>query len=371
MSEHQRYQRLSAIVPAYRASAYIDAALASIAAQTRPADEVIVVDDGSDDDTTERAARWSAVLPLVILRSDTNRGLGRARHSGIERATGTLIALVDADDYLLPDHFAQLENLWWTHGGIATAQTHRWWPGQTIDAAPSSELFPIPPPDEQYHTILDHNFLSAASLFSRADYHRAGGFSPRRRSEDWELWIHMIRHGATVCAPSGPTMLYRMRPDSLSAGDGCARADIDLIGDLTHTIEPRRQAILRRTLRRRRARVEYLEGLQARWEGDRRTARERWWRALRLDRSLRGGLRPSGSVTLRSLICLAGPWALVQRSDRLRRRGTKMAWARHDDPLSTPQTQSTGRPGDTDAIRPTVPRRSRNRLRVWPSALRS
>lgn len=318
MSVEQRRHILSVIIAAYRSTSFIDAALASIAAQSRAPDEVIVVDDGSDDDTAERAARWSALLPLIVLRSDDNRGLGRARHSGIERATGQLIALVDADDYLLPDHLEQLETLWLQHGGIATARNHRWWPGQAIDATASTDRFPIPSPDDQYRAILDHNFLNSAGLFSRADYEHAGGFSARRRSEDWELWIHMIRHGATVSAPHGPTMLYRIRPDSLSAADGCTHADIELLTDLRTVIEPRRWAVLRRALRRRHARLEFLAGLRDRASGDRRRARQRWWRSMSLDRSLRRGLQPSGSVTLRSLICLGVPWSLLRHSDRLR-----------------------------------------------------
>jgi glycosyltransferase involved in cell wall biosynthesis len=94
--------RISVVIPAYNAANWLEATLASVASQTHPADEVIVVDDGSTDATAAIAAASGA---RVI--STPNRGLCTARNTGIERASGDWIALLDADDLWHPDKLAR------------------------------------------------------------------------------------------------------------------------------------------------------------------------------------------------------------------------------------------------------------------------
>src|SRR5215218_3327514 len=89
--------RVSVIIPVFDQAAYLEEALASIAAQTRPVDEVIVVDDGSGDDSADRAERAGA----RVVRLGANTGPGAARNRGLEVATGELICFADADDVLL------------------------------------------------------------------------------------------------------------------------------------------------------------------------------------------------------------------------------------------------------------------------------
>lgn len=89
---------VSVVIPAYNRAHYIVETLDSVGAQTRPPREVIVVDDGSTDDTAEVARSWGAT---VIRRP--NGGIGAARNAGIDAAAGEWIALLDADDLWVPD----------------------------------------------------------------------------------------------------------------------------------------------------------------------------------------------------------------------------------------------------------------------------
>lgn len=89
---------LSVVIPCFNVSAYIDECLASIAAQTYPSLEVILVDDGSTDDTLQKLHQWQAAHPDFVLISTENRGLSSARNLGATRATGELITFVDSDD---------------------------------------------------------------------------------------------------------------------------------------------------------------------------------------------------------------------------------------------------------------------------------
>jgi len=100
---------VSAIVPTRNRAPLVLRALASIAAQSRPPEEVIVVDDGSTDDV---AARVAAAFPAVRLLRTPPRGVAAARNAGIAAARGDWLAFLDSDDEWLADKLeAQLAAL--------------------------------------------------------------------------------------------------------------------------------------------------------------------------------------------------------------------------------------------------------------------
>jgi hypothetical protein len=308
VAQDPSHRRISVIVPAYQAAPYLDAALASLAGQMRPADEVVVVDDASTDTTSAIALRWASVLPIVLVRNPTNLGLGATRKVGIERAAGELIALLDADDVLLPDHLAVLLEQWERHGGLVVAEGYRWVPERRLGGEPFTGRH-VPPPEKQAERILTAHFGSYCSLFSREDYERAGGFREHRKSEDWEFFVRMIRTGTTMTVAPTPTLIYRRRPDSLSAGDGCVDANIELLSELLQQpLTPREQAQVQRTLRRFRARRLLLDGYHELAAGRAGAARQCWVRAAVLDRALRSGIPGMrASTTVRALASLVLP----------------------------------------------------------------
>lgn len=89
---------ISVIIPAFNAAKYLQAAVGSVFAQTIPATQVIVVDDGSIDET----ASVAACLPVQVVRK-AHSGISATRNTGIEQATGQYLAFLDADDLWLPD----------------------------------------------------------------------------------------------------------------------------------------------------------------------------------------------------------------------------------------------------------------------------
>lgn len=90
---------VSVVIPTYNRASRVTHALHSVLSQTRPPDEVIVVDDGSTDDTAERIRTR---FPGVRLLTQENRGVSAARNAGIRAASGEWIALLDSDDEWLP-----------------------------------------------------------------------------------------------------------------------------------------------------------------------------------------------------------------------------------------------------------------------------
>src|SRR5215469_385954 len=86
---------LSVYVPCYNAENYLEKSIQSLLAQTRPPDEILVIDDGSTDRTAEIAAK----LPVKLVRHEQNKGLAAARNTAFRNATHELVGAIDADVY--------------------------------------------------------------------------------------------------------------------------------------------------------------------------------------------------------------------------------------------------------------------------------
>lgn len=94
---------ISVVVPAYNAAATIDRTLSSISGQTYRHLEIIVVDDGSRDDTAMRVRTHAKADGRIMVLQQGNGGVARARNAGIAAARGDFVAMIDADDLLAPD----------------------------------------------------------------------------------------------------------------------------------------------------------------------------------------------------------------------------------------------------------------------------
>ncbi|MEX1018969.1 MAG: glycosyltransferase [Litorilinea sp.] len=108
MADLKKRAPISVVIPVYNAAAYVVAALESVVAQSLWPVEIIVVDDGSTDDSAARVARFaqSAPLPVRLLRQE-NQGNAVAKNVGIAAAQGEFLAFLDADDLWLPGKLAQ------------------------------------------------------------------------------------------------------------------------------------------------------------------------------------------------------------------------------------------------------------------------
>ncbi|HEX5632504.1 MAG TPA: glycosyltransferase, partial [Gemmatimonadales bacterium] len=109
--------RVSVVVPTYNREAFIGRTLRSVLAQTSPAHEVIVVDDGSTDGTEAVVAAFGAAVRYV---RQPNAGVAAARNHGARLAAGDWLAFVDSDDLWVPHKLA------WQRAALAAAPAARW-----------------------------------------------------------------------------------------------------------------------------------------------------------------------------------------------------------------------------------------------------
>lgn len=102
---------IAAVIPLYNGAPYIQAAIESVLNQERPANEIIVVDDGSTDEGPSIVEGMAIAHPTIRLLRKENEGQGAARNYGVDHCTSELIALLDQDDFWYVDHLRELERV--------------------------------------------------------------------------------------------------------------------------------------------------------------------------------------------------------------------------------------------------------------------
>ena len=104
--------KISLIVPCYNVERYLDTCVKSLVEQTLEDIEIILVNDLSPDRVPEMCDKWASNDRRVkVIHKKTNEGLGYARNSGLDIATGEYVAFIDSDDYVDTKMYEMLYNL--------------------------------------------------------------------------------------------------------------------------------------------------------------------------------------------------------------------------------------------------------------------
>lgn len=196
---------------------WLDRAIHSVLDQTYTDLELIIVSDGSTDNTVSKAQEWQQKDPRIkIIDLEHNIGPGKARDRGIQEARGNYIALIDDDDYWISKNKLELQkNYLDTHPECVLVGAAR---TQLVDEQNQLIRYYINPQSDRTirNTILiKNNFMCSTVMFRKDVYLKAGGFASMYLAEDYDLWVRMGLIGSLANIPT-IEVAYTVRPGSAS-----------------------------------------------------------------------------------------------------------------------------------------------------------
>jgi glycosyltransferase involved in cell wall biosynthesis len=206
---------VSVIIPCYNQAHYLSEAIESVLNQTYPHFEIIVVDDGSTDNTAEVAGRYSEVKLL----SQENHGRPAVgRNNGFRESRGDYIVFLDSDDHLLPEALEV---------GLSYLEAHPEYAfvsGHCRAMGPDGEPLAVKQrpcvEKDHYLELLHQNYIwtPGVVMFRRSVLERAGGFNismTMKGSEDYDLYLRITRESPVYCHDKA-VVVYREHGSSLS-----------------------------------------------------------------------------------------------------------------------------------------------------------
>ncbi|EGV44337.1 glycosyltransferase [Bizionia argentinensis JUB59] len=200
---------VSIIIPCYNDNKHIFEAVLSANTQTYSNKEIIVVDDGSNGATKVALGKLSFKIDKIITQE--NKGLSSARNTGIRAAKGSLIIVLDSDDFFEPEFCEsavgiKLQN---PHYKIISCKARRFDANGLIDI--------YTPRGGDIKNFLFSNSAIGNSLFSKADWEHVGGYDEymKKGYEDWEFYIRMLLTSGEAFIIQEPLFNYRQKKNSL------------------------------------------------------------------------------------------------------------------------------------------------------------
>ncbi len=181
--------KTSVIIPCYNHGDYIGDAVDSVLEQTWQDIEILVVNDGSDDEYTVSTLKDLNQPKTRVLHHERNMGLPAARNTGISQAEGKYICCLDADDKLHPTYLEKALLVLEANHGVDIIYSWTQVFGEEDRVWYNPEFDPA--------KLILRNIIFTAAVFQRRDWERVGGYreAMTKGYEDWEFWIRMARYG--------------------------------------------------------------------------------------------------------------------------------------------------------------------------------
>lgn len=218
-------ERVSVIVTCYNEEEYIGDAIKSVVRQTRydAISEIIVVDDGSTDESGEVIRKWEDRCTKLHYICQENQGLPVARNTGIEYASGDFIALLDGDDLWMEERLEPQLDFLEDHSDVGILYTDVYSFGEGHDGKRRGYCNRYEYGDKDLLRRLFVNsgpILPSTTLINRECFRTVGLFDPSlRRGQDTDMWLR-IASEYPIQHISHPLVLKRQRGDSLGGDIG-------------------------------------------------------------------------------------------------------------------------------------------------------
>jgi glycosyltransferase involved in cell wall biosynthesis len=205
--DDRRVGLVSVVIPCYNQAHFLSEAIESVLSQSYPRFEIVVVDDGSTDNTSEVASSYPP--EKVRLVRQENRGLSAARNAGLAESKGEYVVFLDADDRLLPDALEVGVRELEAHPQCAFVSGHirRIAADGSPLRTPPQALHSAHLEGDHYARLLRYNYIwtPGSVMFRRTVFDSVGGFDPSvNATADWDLYLRVMRrypvhhHGEVV-----------------------------------------------------------------------------------------------------------------------------------------------------------------------------
>ncbi|GJG84961.1 hypothetical protein tb265_01420 [Gemmatimonadetes bacterium T265] len=316
-SDHTSVSPVTVVIPTYGRAQYLLAAVDSVLSQTRPPREVIVVDDGSPDDTGARVAPLVREGRIRYIRRE-NGGMAVARNTGAAAATSEYLLFLDDDDLLVP--FA----LEWMVPELEAHPEAGLVAGGAVlfrgDEVPAVVDDPSPSELMELTGCLQLNPLRSSGqvLMRRSAFEALGGWQNRYPGvQDWDLWLRLLKRGPGRVTHR-PAMAYRLHDSNMSRDTArMYRSSLAVARAHLGALPPDRRAVVGRYTytRLRRHHEARLVTMTAHAVRSRR-----WTRALSAASTwgMAWGADVAGRVALKAHLARRGRWSLPH-DDPMRR----------------------------------------------------
>lgn len=211
---------VSVIIPSYNSGKFLNEAIKSVASQTYRDLEIIIINDGSIDDTEKIAKDWQKKDKRIrYLKHHKNQGLASARNTGIRNSKGEYIAFLDADDVWLPQKLAvQIKKIRESGADLVFSNWYIWEHGKRTKV----EAFDSNPIQDNKKNLL--NFLikknfgnPSTAFFLKSSLEKVGLFDESlRSSEDYDLWLRFLLSKMKIGFIKKPLIYYRQHSEQMS-----------------------------------------------------------------------------------------------------------------------------------------------------------
>ncbi len=214
MKEQNTQPLVSVVMPAYNAQAFIEEAIASVAAQTVTDWELIVVDDGSQDQTCQIVEELAKKDPRIRLSvNEKNMGAAGTRNRGMDLSRGEYIALLDSDDYWYPQFLEKLLTC-----ARSTQADIVYCSYALVDEEGKKVCNDfIVPEQTDFHSSMIRNVISCSTSLLAKSITKNHRFPVGIYHEDIALWFSLLRDGAVARGVPEVLAAYRQRENSKTA----------------------------------------------------------------------------------------------------------------------------------------------------------
>jgi len=207
------------VVPAFNAGKTLKDTLNSILAQTYTDWDLIVVDDGSQDDTFSIAEEYSMNDERIHTIHQENKGSAGAYNTGISAAETTWICICSADDLLMPDHLETVAKAIERSEGDAVFTTSG---ARYLQPDGSMIIDPVEPLDDSYHEefprdVARRGLYGVGAVYKKEMFEKLGGYTEHIYSEDHDLWLRAFAAGYRFLHIYSSTTIYRISATQKSA----------------------------------------------------------------------------------------------------------------------------------------------------------